>query len=140
MRRCINSITSDPSRGRYICTDARSCRLCQPPLRLGTSWDEKKSICNKFAQSAAVTCLAWPAERHGDVCFGLMDGKVKLGMLKTNKTYTLYAHPQGSPPTTLSTSPDGRRLISGHADGSIYQFTFPEQQVRAHGRGIHAVS
>ncbi|KIZ07625.1 Intraflagellar transport protein [Monoraphidium neglectum] len=96
--------------------------------RLGAGWDEKKSICNKFLQSSAVACLAWPAERHGDVCFGLADGKVKLGVLKTNKTYTLYAHPSGSPVAALAASPDGRALVSGHADGSLYQFTFPEQQ------------
>jgi len=97
--------------------------------RLGAGWDEKKSICNKFAQSGGVACLAWVPERHGDVCFGLMDGKVKLGMLKTNKTYTLYAHPDGSPVVALVASPDGRSLVSGHADGSLYLFSFPEQQV-----------
>lgn len=101
--------------------------------RLGTGWEEKKSICNKFVQNAAVTCLAWPAGRHGDVCFGLADGKVKLGALKTNKTYTLYAHPAGSPVAALAASPDGRSLASGHADGSIYVFTFPEQQVGGGG-------
>lgn len=97
--------------------------------RLGAGWDDKKSICNKFAQPAPVTCLSWPAARDGDVCFGLANGKVKLGLLKTNKTYTLYGHPDGSPVVSLAASPDGRALASGHADGSIYAFTFPEQQV-----------
>jgi intraflagellar transport protein 172 len=117
-------------------------RAARPTTRrLGAGWDEKKSICNKFLQSSAVACLAWPAERHGDVCFGLADGKVKLGVLKTNKTYTLYAHPSGSPVAALAASPDGRALVSGHADGSLYQFTFPEQQVRggaARGAGQKA--
>ncbi|KAI8469208.1 MAG: intraflagellar protein IFT172 [Monoraphidium minutum] len=101
--------------------------------RLGAGWDDKKSICNKFAQTSAATCLAWPAGRHGDVCFGLADGRVKLGVLKTNKAYTLYAHPAGSPVAALAASPDGRALASGHADGSIYLFTFPEQQDGAGG-------
>ncbi|GBF87714.1 intraflagellar transport protein [Raphidocelis subcapitata] len=96
--------------------------------RLGAGWDEKKSICNKFAQSAAVSCLAWAPGRAGDVCFGLADGKVKLGMLATNKTYTLYAHPDGAAVAALAASPDGRGLVSGHADGSLYHFTFPEAQ------------
>jgi hypothetical protein len=108
----------------------RGARPHRCTRRLGAGWDEKKSICNKFAQGAPVTCLAWPAERHGDVCFGLSDGKVKLGVLKTNKTYTLCTHPAGSPVAALAASPDGRALASGHADGSVYVFTFPEQQAR----------
>eukprot|EP00967_Tisochrysis_lutea_P044782 scaffold54325_cov20-Tisochrysis_lutea.AAC.4 len=46
--------------------------------RLGDSWTDKKSICNKFLQSSSVTCLIWPHTRE-DVVFGLADGKVKLG-------------------------------------------------------------
>lgn len=54
--------------------------------------------------------------------------QVKLGLLKTNKTYTLYAHPEGSPVVSLAAAPDGRTLASGHADGSVYAFTFPDAQ------------
>lgn len=60
--------------------------------------------------------------------FGLADGKVKLGMLKSNKTYSMYAHPEGSYVVSLASSPDGRAIISGHSDGSIYKFTFPEEE------------
>jgi intraflagellar transport protein 172 len=63
------------------------------------------------------------------VCFGLADGKIKLGMLSTNKTYTLYTHPDGAAVTALAAAPDGRGVVSGHADGSLYHFTFPEAQV-----------
>lgn len=102
----------------------------RPPQRLGAGWDEKKAICNKFVQSAPATCAAWPPSRAGDVCFGLADGKVKLGALKSNKAYTLYAHPEGAAVATLAAAPGGRALVSGHADGSLYIFTFPEQPVR----------
>lgn len=50
---------------------------------------DKKVICNKFAQSAACTCLIWPAQ--GQVVFGLSDGKVRTANIKTNKSQTLYA-------------------------------------------------
>lgn len=49
--------------------------------RLGESWTDKKSICNKFLQTASVTCLIWPSTRE-DVVFGLADGKVKLGQVR----------------------------------------------------------
>ena len=49
---------------------------------------EKKVICNKFVQSAAVTCLIWPLE--GPIVFGLADGKVRGANVKSNKSQTLY--------------------------------------------------
>jgi intraflagellar transport protein 172 len=96
--------------------------------RLGTDWSEKKSICNKFVQSGPVTCICWPAQHHNEVVLGLADGKVKLGMLKTNKTYNMYAHPEGSYVVSVASSSSGGAVISGHIDGSIYKFTFPDQE------------
>ena len=41
---------------------------------------EKKVICNKFSQGAAVTCLIWPTE--GPIVLGLADGEALIkGML-----------------------------------------------------------
>lgn len=60
--------------------------------------------------------------------FGLADGKVKLGMLKTNKTYNMYSHPESSYVVSVAASSGGNAIISGHVDGSIYRFTFPEQE------------
>jgi intraflagellar transport protein 172 len=56
--------------------------------RTGDGWGEKKVICNKFAQSASVTCLAWPAEAV--IVCGTLDGKLRLANVKTNKSSTLY--------------------------------------------------
>lgn len=95
--------------------------------RLGDGWNDKKSICNKFLQSSPVTCLVWPKDRHNEVVFGLADGKVKLGMLKNNKPYTMYNHPESSYVVSLAASPNGQAIISGHLDGSIYKFTFPAE-------------
>lgn len=94
--------------------------------RLGAEWSDKKSICNKFLQSSPVTCLVWPKDRNNEVVFGLSDGKVKLGMLKTNKPYTMYTHPESSYVVSLASSPNGNAVIGGHLDGSIIKFTFPE--------------
>jgi len=30
--------------------------------------------------------MTWPRERHNDIVFGLAEGKVKAGLLKTNKS------------------------------------------------------
>ena len=35
---------------------------------------DKKTICNKFIQQSAVTCLIWPPEQQ--IVFGTADGKV----------------------------------------------------------------
>ncbi|GAX77698.1 hypothetical protein CEUSTIGMA_g5141.t1 [Chlamydomonas eustigma] len=102
--------------------------------RIGEAWTDKKSICNKFPQSTPVTSLIWPRGRE-DVVFGLSDGKVKLGQLKTNKPLTMYAHPEGSYVVSLASSPDGHAIISGHLDGSVYKFTFPSED-GSHSQGI----
>lgn len=99
--------------------------------RLGLDWNEKKSICNKFPQNSAVTTLCWPAQRHNEVVFGLADGKVKLGLLKANKTYSMYQHPESSCVVSLAANSSGTAIVSGHADGSIYRFTFPETEGQA---------
>jgi intraflagellar transport protein 172 len=44
--------------------------------KLGTEWGDKKSICNKFAQTSSITSLVWPHERHNEIVFGLAEGKV----------------------------------------------------------------
>lgn len=81
---------------RTSCTTQDSCGHCSHAhseisqawatnsshiCRLGDSWTDKKSICNKFLQSTSVTCLIWPSTRD-DVVFGLADGKVKLGQVR----------------------------------------------------------
>lgn len=35
---------------------------------------DKKTICNKFVQQSAVTCLIWPPDQH--IIFGTADGRV----------------------------------------------------------------
>ena len=53
--------------------------------KIGTEWGEKKSICNKFPVSSSVTCMVWPKERPNDLVFGLAEGKVRNGVLRSNK-------------------------------------------------------
>eukprot|EP00898_Chlorokybus_atmophyticus_P006921 jgi/Chlat1/722/Chrsp104S01301 len=94
--------------------------------KLGLDWGEKKSICNKFPQSCAVTALAWASRRPSDLAFALSDGKVRSGALRTNRAATLYAHPAGSYAVAMATAPDGTGLISAHLDGSIYRFYYED--------------
>lgn len=52
--------------------------------KLGLKWGEKKSICNKFPVTSAVTCLVWPNNRQNELVFGMADGKVKIGSVRHN--------------------------------------------------------
>ena len=45
--------------------------------RLGLEWGEKKSICNKFQQSASITAMVWPNGRDQELIFATADGKVR---------------------------------------------------------------
>ena len=90
--------------------------------KLGVNWGDKKSICNKFLQASPVTCVCWPSTRPHEVVFGLAEGRVKVGQLKTNKPARLYEHPEGSYVVSVCTSVDGGSILSGHADGSMWRF------------------
>ena len=71
-----------------------------------------------------MTALAWPAGRGGELAFATADGKVRVGVLKTNKATTLYAHLEQSYVVSLCASPDGNGVCSGHLDGSVFVFSF----------------
>lgn len=92
--------------------------------KLGADWGEKKSICNKFVQSSGVMSLCWPKGRHQECVFGLLDGKVRLGQLRNNKSATLYEHPDASSVVSLTASVRTSAILSGHLDGSLYFFSF----------------
>ncbi|KAJ3338041.1 hypothetical protein HDU93_010039 [Gonapodya sp. JEL0774] len=68
--------------------------------------------------------MAWPAGQLNAVVFGLSDGKVRVGNLKTNKAATLYE--TESFVVSAASSPDGVAVATGHADGSIYRFYFDD--------------
>lgn len=101
--------------------------------KLGATWDEKKTICNKFSQQSAtpstgsdkaVTTLCWPSQRDSEVVFGMANGQVKTGLLKTNKSAVLYE--TNSFCISMAAGPDGHSFVSGHMDGSVYRYTFPQ--------------
>ena len=54
--------------------------------KIGLEWKEKKSICNKFPTSSSVTCMVWGKDRANEIVFGLAEGKVRVGVLKNNKS------------------------------------------------------
>lgn len=95
--------------------------------KLGADWKDKKSICNKFQQTSSVTCLTWPGGHPNEVVFGLAEGKVKVGQLKSNKAATLYS--TDSFVVSMCSGPDGNSILSGHIDGSIYRFHFETETV-----------
>lgn len=86
-------------------------------------WKGKKSIVNKFLESAAVVSIAWPPSTASQCVYALTNGKIKVGNLRSNKSHILYAIDSFT--VSLAMNLSGTELISGHGDGSIYKFTFP---------------
>jgi intraflagellar transport protein 172 len=56
--------------------------------------------------------------------FGLSDGKVRIGNLKSNKAATIYS--TESCVVSLCSSTDGHSVLSGHIDGTIFKFYFDD--------------
>lgn len=55
--------------------------------KIGKEWGEKKSICNKFPTTSSVTTLIWPLLRPSEIIFGLAEGKVRAGVIRSNKVH-----------------------------------------------------
>jgi len=87
-------------------------------------WNGKKSICNKFSGTSPVTSLVWPSNHPFEAVYGLAEGKVKIGQLRSNKHQTLYN--AESYVVALASNPEGTGVISAHLDGSIYRYNFPD--------------
>jgi intraflagellar transport protein 172 len=49
--------------------------------------------------------MVWPNERNNELFFGLAEGKVKVGVLKNNKSQSVYG--TESFVVSISSSPDG---------------------------------
>eukprot|EP00557_Chaetoceros_sp_GSL56_P012269 CAMPEP_0176476364 /NCGR_PEP_ID=MMETSP0200_2-20121128/11_1 /TAXON_ID=947934 /ORGANISM="Chaetoceros sp., Strain GSL56" /LENGTH=694 /DNA_ID=CAMNT_0017872025 /DNA_START=1955 /DNA_END=4036 /DNA_ORIENTATION=+ len=86
-------------------------------------WQGKKSIVNKFPESAAIVSIVWPPNIASQCVYALSNGKIKVGNLRTNKSHILYA--VDSFTVSLAMKANGTELLSGHGDGSIYKFRFP---------------
>jgi len=91
--------------------------------KLGTDWNEKKSIVAKFVQSAHVTSLIWLPD--GQIIFGLADGKIRSGNVKKNKSHTLFTAEQYT--VSLTANVSRKAILSGHADGSICRFIIEDE-------------
>lgn len=101
--------------------------------KLGSEWKERKSICNKFIQASSVTCMNWPHDKVNEVYFGVAEGKVRVGTLKNNKSSSMYA--TESYVVSISSSPDGNNIVSGHLDGAIITMnleTKAKQKITTH--------
>lgn len=72
--------------------------------------------------------MSWPRERNGEVVFGLADGKVRSGVLKSNKSNVLYSAETYT--VSLASSRDGHTVISGHLDGSVFAYSMENQSFK----------
>ena len=95
--------------------------------------------------------MVWPSTQPNTVVFGCLDGKVRAGSLKSNKSQTLYAVPAPAIACVARSdfipsvcivdvvchgSPDGACIATGHTDGTIMTFRFDD----ADGAGAAAVA
>ena len=60
--------------------------------------------------------------------FGLAEGKVKVGQLRSNKPATLYS--TDSYVVSICANQEGSAVLSGHLDHRIYRFYFDPAQQR----------
>lgn len=104
--------------------------------KLGNDWGDKKSICNKFQHSSSITCLVWPVKRANEIVYGLAEGKVKIGQMKTHKPATLYQ--TESYVTAMCTNPSGNAIVTAHLDGSLYTYWFDSIDRSAHVIARHS--
>ncbi|XP_071746269.1 intraflagellar transport protein 172 homolog [Lepeophtheirus salmonis] len=111
--------------------------------KVGEDWKDKKVICNKFVQTSAVTCLAWPSQ--GPIVIGLADGKIRTAHTKNNKASTMYS--TDSFTVAIAVNSAGTGFLSGHLDGSIVRFyvaedsnAYPQGKVMIHGNPPYALS
>lgn len=102
--------------------------------KLGSQWGDKKTICNKFTQPSSVTSLRWPTGRN-ELVFGLADGKLRIGICRNNKSATLYN--TDTCVVSVASNTDGQSVVSGHLDGNIYRYTFPDQEGPMQGLLTH---
>jgi len=70
--------------------------------------------------------MSWPSARHGELFFGLAEGKVKMGVLKSNKSQTIY--PTDSFVVSIAASPDCNSIVSGHLDNSVHTYNIETKQ------------
>ena len=96
--------------------------------KLGTNWGDKKSICNRLEQSAKPNCMIWSKVKAHEIYFGLADGKVKLGLLGKNNSSVLYSYE--SPCVSISSSLDGKFIVSGHEDMVILKYNTENSNVQ----------
>lgn len=90
--------------------------------KIGTEWGEKKSISNKFQHSSPINCIVWPSKRPQELVYGLADGSVRIGSLKSGKP--TLAFQCDSYVTALACNRDGDAFVSAHLDGSLFVYFF----------------
>ncbi|KAF4675176.1 hypothetical protein FOL47_008183 [Perkinsus chesapeaki] len=93
--------------------------------KIGASWGDKKSICNKWPQTSPVTCLSWPSSQSMQLVLGLSDGRLRVANCRTQKCANLYSG--HSPVVSLCQSMDGYSIVAAHSDGSLFRFTFESE-------------
>uniref|UniRef100_A0A3Q2XZS2 Intraflagellar transport protein 172 homolog n=1 Tax=Hippocampus comes TaxID=109280 RepID=A0A3Q2XZS2_HIPCM len=83
--------------------------------------EDCKIHCVSFFSS--VTRLLWPAEHA--IVYGLMDGKVRLANVQTNKSSPIYG--TESCVVSLASNVSGKGILCGHANGNVVRYFFDDE-------------
>ena len=83
---------------------------------------ELKSNDTIFKQREKPNCLIWSKTKQDEVIFGGDEGNVQIYLTNKKIAYTLYTHKYSC--VSISSSLDGKFIISGHKDCSVFMYDF----------------
>ena len=83
---------------------------------------ELKSNDTIFKQREKPNCLIWSKTKQDEVIFGGDEGNVQIYLANKKIAYTLYTHKYSC--VSISSSLDGKFIISGHKDCSVFMYDF----------------
>ena len=96
---------------------------------IGLNWEEQKLIINEFELEAKPNCMIWSKISTKEIYIGLSNGDIRTCLLdKNNTSNLLYRHSLCC--ISISLSFDGKYIISGHRDCTIFIYNIEKNEVK----------
>ena len=97
--------------------------------RLGLNWGEEKKICNKFELEKKPNCMVWSKNNSKEIICGLSNGHIRVALLGMG-TISNFLYMHTSPCISISSSLDGKYIISGHKDSAIFIYNRESSEIK----------